>query len=411
MTTPEPTLRGREIVCIGFAEWEAELPTNQHHLMSRLAETNRVLFVESLGLRRPQLALRDLRRMWRRLRDGLRGVRDVGPVHVLSPLTLPAHGNRLARAINKVLLRRQVSGACVRLGLRDPILWAYVPQAEVLTEILDPSLVVYHCVDDLAAHKGVDAASFRASEERFARRADLVLASAPALSQRLRGLSSHVVDAPNVADVELFATALDPGTVDPALAQLRPPRVVFTGAIVETKLDMRLIASLAAALPEWSFALIGPVGAGDPRTDVSPLRRQPNIHLLGPRAYGDLPNVLRGADAAVIPYARNRLTESVFPMKVYEYLAAGLPVVATPLPALEGVAGVTVAEDAQRMAAALDRLVGGNSAAGRREQSRLALGHSWDDRISEIAAAVEAVAPEVEPRWSTGDLVVDLENV
>src|SRR5438270_13580205 len=101
------TLRGREIVCVGFAEWDAELPTNQHHLMSRLAEDNRVLFIESLGLRRPQLALRDIVRLWRRLLDGLRGVRLVGNVHVLSPLTVPAHGNRLARALNRLLLRRQ----------------------------------------------------------------------------------------------------------------------------------------------------------------------------------------------------------------------------------------------------------------------------------------------------------------
>src|SRR3954447_10811102 len=98
--TPVPkdmaALRGREIVCVGFAEWDAELPTNQHHLMARLAETNRILFIESLGLRRPQLRLRDIRRLWRRLRAGLRGLREQGDLHVLSPLAVPAHGNRYA---------------------------------------------------------------------------------------------------------------------------------------------------------------------------------------------------------------------------------------------------------------------------------------------------------------------------
>src|SRR4051794_15730220 len=108
MTELDQTLRGREIVCVGFAEWNAELPTNQHHLMSRLAETNRILFIESLGLRRPQLRLRDLRRLWRRLRAGLRGLWQEDDVHVLSPLALPMHGNRYARMINRFLLRRQV---------------------------------------------------------------------------------------------------------------------------------------------------------------------------------------------------------------------------------------------------------------------------------------------------------------
>src|SRR4030081_1137422 len=95
---PEPSgLHDRDIVCVGFADWDTELWTNQHHLMSRLARTHRVLFVESLGLRRPQLAARDLRRIARRLRRGLAPPRSVDGLSVLSPLVVPLHGNRLAR--------------------------------------------------------------------------------------------------------------------------------------------------------------------------------------------------------------------------------------------------------------------------------------------------------------------------
>jgi glycosyltransferase involved in cell wall biosynthesis len=407
----QQTLRGKEIVCVGFAEWEAELPTNQHHLMSRLAETNRILFIESLGLRRPQFALRDVRRLWRRLRAGLRGLRQEDGVHVLSPLALPVYGNRVARFLNRSLLRWQVQNAVDRLGLQRPILWGYVPHAEVLIDLLDPSLVVYHCVDDLAAQKGVDANNFREVEHRFVGHADLVLASAPSLSERLRRISDHVVDAPNVADVDFFATALDEGPVDDAIGRLTPPRVVFVGAIVATKLDMELLAKLAELRREWSFALVGPIGAGDPRTDVSVLRRQPNIHLLGARPYHELPDVLRAADAALIPYAVNPLTASVFPMKVYEYLAVGLPVVATPLPALAGVDGVTIAADAESAAAALERLMAEDTPERRRRQSLSASGHSWTARLAEIAAAVDAVSPPEHPHWSVDDLVVDLHDV
>ena len=84
---------------------------------------------------------------------------------------LPFHGSAAARLLNRRLLRRQVSRAARGLRMRRPILWAYAPQAEALVDALDPELVVYHCVDDLAAQKGVDAASFRAAEERFAREA------------------------------------------------------------------------------------------------------------------------------------------------------------------------------------------------------------------------------------------------
>jgi glycosyltransferase involved in cell wall biosynthesis len=387
---PDPRiLRGRDIVCVGFADWDTELWTNQHHLMSRLAHGNRVLFVESLGLRQPQFARRDLTRIVRRLRRGLAPPRAIDGLHVLSPLVLPFHRYRVVRALNGRLLPALVRRATRRLGLgASPILWAYVPQAEVLVDALAPGLVIYHCVDDMAAQAGIDAAAFRAAEERFAARADLVLASAPALAGRMRTLSDNVLYAPNVADTELFATALAPGPLDPALAALPAPRIVFTGAIVATKLDFDLLIALARARPAWSFALVGPVGPGDPHTDVSGLAAEPNIHLLGPRVYSELPDVLRGADAGLIPYARNGLTESIFPMKVYEYLAAGRPVVATPLPALDGVAEVATAPDAPSIAGLLDDALAHDDEEHRAERSRAAASHSWERRLQEIEAAI-----------------------
>ncbi|HEY2535902.1 MAG TPA: glycosyltransferase [Solirubrobacteraceae bacterium] len=391
MTDPPP-LRGRDIVCVGFADWDTELWTNQHHLMSRLARQNRVLFVESLGLRQPQLARRDLSRIVRRLRRGLAPPRSADGLHVLSPLVLPFHRYRLVRALNARLLPALVRRATRRLGFAaNPILWAYVPQAEALLETLESALVIYHCVDDMAAQAGIDAGAFRAAETRFAARADLVLASAPALAERMRTLSANVLYAPNVADTELFATALAAGPIDPALAALPTPRIVFTGAIVQTKLDFDLLIALARARADWSFALVGPVGPGDPRTDVSGLAAEPNVHLLGARVYSELPSVLRAADAGLIPYARNALTQSIFPMKVYEYLAAGRPVVSTPLPALEGIAEVATAPDAAGIAALLERALTQDSEERRAERSRVAASHSWERRLREIEAAIGAL--------------------
>lgn len=192
----QPRLHGRQIVCVGFADWQTELWTNQHHLMSRLAQDNDVLFVESLGLRAPQLAGRDLARMGRRLRRGLAPPRATDGLHVLSPLVVPAHRYAAVRRLNARLLPLLVGRAARRLGMSRPILWGYAPQAEVLVETLDPSLIVYHCVDDIAAQRGVDAASFRAAEQRFASSADLVLASSPPLAARLREISDNVLTHP-----------------------------------------------------------------------------------------------------------------------------------------------------------------------------------------------------------------------
>lgn len=386
-------MTGRDIVCVGFNDWETELWTNQHHLMARLAGSgDRVLFIESLGLRRPTVAGRDVSRMARRLVRGLQPPRERDGVHVLSPLVIPLHGKAAVRAVNARVLPALVGRAARRLGMRRPVLWGYVPQAEALLDVLDPSLVVYHCVDDIATQEGIDTASFRAAEERFARRADLVLASAPRLAERMRALSDNVLYAPNVADTGAFATALETGPahpVDPAVAALPSPRLVFTGAIAEKKLDLPLLAEVARTRRDWSIALVGPVGLGDPHTDVAALEAEPNVHLLGARRYEELPAVLRGADVTLIPYRASELTASIFPMKVYEYLAAGRPVVATALPALEGVAEIAVADGPQAFVAAVERELAEDTPERRLARSAAAAARSWDARIAEISAALE----------------------
>ncbi|HET9102964.1 MAG TPA: glycosyltransferase [Solirubrobacteraceae bacterium] len=375
------------IVCVGFADWDAETWSNQQHLMSRLAAAGApVLFVESLGLRRPQLGSgRDLRRILRRLLTGIRPPRRRGNVSVLSPLVLPLHGRPGVRALNAYLLRRQVSSAVRRLGMTHPTLWAYVPQAEALLPVLGPARIVYHCVDDIASQEGIDEASFNAAEARFVPRADLVLASAPPLAERMRSLSEHVVLMPNVADTELFSTALDPGPLDPGLAELPAPRIVFVGALAARKVDFDLVAAIASARPDWSVVLVGPVGLGDPSTDVGALEAMPNVHLLGVRRQRELPAILRGAAAGLIPYRSSRLTASIFPMKLYEFLSAGVPLVACGLPSVRGIDGVELVDGAAEAVVALERAIGATGQR-RRELSAAAAGHSWSARLAEIDA-------------------------
>lgn len=382
------TLSGHDIVCIGAADWHTDLLTNQQHLLSRAAEDNRILFVESLGLRRPQLAPRDLRRMGQRLRHATRPLREVDGLHVLSPVIVPLHTNRAVRALNAQLLTRYVRWAVHGLGLRRPVLWSFVPQAEVLLDRIEVSRILYYTDDDYPAKAGIDGESFLAAERRFAPRADVILASAPELVTRMRALNDNVLYAPNVADTRLFAQALEPGPIDAELAALPGPRIVFIGAILAAKIDLELVVALARLRPQWSFAFVGPIGPGDPRTNVDPLREVPNIHLLGHRPYEQLPEVLRGADATIVPYLLDGEMRSVFPMKTYEYLAAGRPVVSTPLETLGDVPEVIKAATAEEFAARLQEAIEGDTDALRAERSRGAQSHSWESRLEQIAVAL-----------------------
>jgi hypothetical protein len=208
-------LVGRDIVCVGFSDWQTDLLTNQQHLLVRAARDNRILFVESLGLRRPQLAARDISRIGRRLVSAAHPLREVDGLHVLSPLVVPLHTNEALRRLNGALLTGYVRWAVRRLGMREPLLWAFVPQAEVLIDVLKPSAILYYIDDDHAAKEGIDADNFLSAERRFAPRADAVIASAPELVTKMRELNPNVHFGPNVADTELFARALEPGPVDP----------------------------------------------------------------------------------------------------------------------------------------------------------------------------------------------------
>ncbi len=327
----------RDVVILSTADWDNPFWTNKQHVAVELGRRGfRVLYVESVGLRRPTLKSRDLgrilRRLWRCVRAPKR-VRD--NLWVWSPLVLPVHGLRWARGVNRFLFRSGLKFWMKWLHVSPEILWTYNPLTVEFLTLSKFGAVVYHCVDDMKAVPGMPVEVLVRAERELVRRADVIFTTAPRLAEDRRTLNSNTYYHGNVADYDHFSRALDARIKIPEdLVRIPEPRLGFVGAVSGYKLDFSLLRKLAEAHPEWSIVLIGKVGEGDPWTDVSELRGLQNLHLLGPRAYSELPCYLKGLQVALLPNLLNEYTASMFPMKFFEYLAAGLPVVSVDLPAL-----------------------------------------------------------------------------
>ncbi|MGH7502120.1 MAG: glycosyltransferase [Longimicrobiales bacterium] len=389
----------RDVILLSTADWDNPFWTNKQHMAVRLARLgHRVLYIDSLGLRAPGMNAQDVRRIGRRLRGAARGTRAVADnLHVWSPVVLPFQKRSAVRAINRIALTTALARASRRLEFRRPLLWTYNP---ITTRLLDVGAfagVVYHCVDDIAAQPGMPAELLRDAERELAESADIIFATAPRLAERQAHFNANTHCLPNVADFDHFSRALDPRTEVPAdLVRIPGPRLGFIGAISRYKLDFPLLRCLAERRPDWSIVLIGRVGEGEPGTDTATLDGLPNLHLLGPRPYDTLPAYLRGIDVALLPSATNDYTASMFPMKFFEYLAAGRSVVSVDLPALRPFRDtVTIADSPAAFIASIEAALRGEAPP---LDTRLAVAraHTWDQRMERMLSLLEATVQTCE---------------
>jgi glycosyltransferase involved in cell wall biosynthesis len=358
--------------------WAGPTRFSKHHLASYLARRGgRVLYVESpltpLSLRRGRVFATELR-------DTLRSPRLVSnhlwvrryflpvPYHAATRLTSRRAANRLGQSLLAPVLRRDLA----QLALHRPVLIAGLPHAVDALQRLPAKLVVYHCADDYVHVRGFPD-TLPSLEADLCRRADLVVTTSETLCQARARFNPHTYWIPNGADVDHFAASATPAS---ELREVRRPIVGFVGGLSEW-VDLDLVARLARDRPEWTFVMIGPVAI-----DTSPLACLPNVRLLGPRPYADLPAYLAAMDVGLIPFKRNEVTHHADPIKAYEYLAAGLPVVATDLPALRRMADVVGLADSvdgflKRIREAIDE----GRDAGRSARQAEAQRHNWARRF------------------------------
>jgi glycosyltransferase involved in cell wall biosynthesis len=384
-------LENENIICFASAPWHSPTWVNCQHLMSRFARSNRVLYVEPFSLRLPSATRSDLSKMIYRVKGWLRGVRPAGEnLWVFSPLMIPLHRFRAVRALNRFFLKISLKRLQKSYALWNPILWIFLPTGADLVGEFGEKLVVYHCVDQYSANPGVDRESIDALERRLLAAAGIVLATSPLLYESKSRFNRNTHFHPNVADTAHFMKALDEKAEIPEdLKSIAAPRAGFIGAISRYKMDFELLVETADRLPNVSFVLIGPVGAGDPGTDISSLEKRKNVFILGARDFGDLPSYLKGLDVCLIPFRINETTLHVFPMKFFEYLSAGKPVVSTRLPSLEEYAGLCyLASEVGTFVSSIEAALAEDRSTNREARIALAAENSWERRIETLSELV-----------------------
>ncbi|MGI4884728.1 MAG: glycosyltransferase family 1 protein [Janthinobacterium lividum] len=297
-----------DLVCFAHLHWDFVWQRPQH-LLSRFAQHGRVFYVEDAFFHPdqvpPHLEIKERQ-------NGLRVI----VAH------LPAG---LAEAEADQIQFDLLSQYFAEQDVTKYVCWYYTPMALNKSRQFRPVLTVYDCMDELAAFKFAPP-ELRQREQELFERADLVFTGGMTIYESKREQHPDAHPFPSSIDKAHFGQARGPMAEPADQAGIAHPRIGFFG-VVDERLDIELLAQLAANHPEWQFVIIGPVVKIDPAT----LPRPANIHYLGGKDYQELPAYLKGWDVATLLFADNESTKFISPTKTPEYLAAGNPVVSTPI--------------------------------------------------------------------------------
>ena len=366
----------RTVICFSHLRWDFVLQRPQH-LMGRFAKTDRVFFFEEAAGT-----------------DHYMPYLDMIPYPADNVVAICPHiPNSYNEAETEAALRMLLDQLLIMTASPRPVLWFYTPMMFSFARHVDASAVIYDCMDELANFRFAEP-RLKQLEADLMKRADAVFTGGFSLYEAKRNRHGNIHPFPSSVDVAHFRTARA-GLPVPADQQSIPgPRLGFYG-VIDERIDLDLIGALAEARPDWSVVMVGPVA----KIEWDDLPKAPNIHYLGAKHYDELPAYLSGWDVALMPFAINEATRFISPTKTPEYLAAGRPVVSTPITDVVrqygDLAGVHIAATPEAFIAACERALRLNEQPDSwlRDVDALLSNLSWDAtflRMKNIVADVLA---------------------
>lgn len=288
--------------------------------------------------------------------------------------------------------RRLVTLLVDELAAERLVAWYYTPMALPFTRHLAADVVVYDNMDELSAFLGAPRRTI-ALERELLRRADVVFTGGMSLYEAKKHRHANIHPFPSSIDKAHFGQARSHAGEEPAdQAGIPGPRLGFFG-VIDERMDVDLVGRMADLRPDWHFVMIGPVVKIDPAT----LPQRPNLHWLGPKSYAELPAYLAGWDVGLMPFAINEATRFISPTKTPEFLAAGKPVVSTPIVDVVRTYGrqnlVTIASTAEEFVSRAEALMAAPRAEWLAAVDRCLAAHSWDRTWAEMDGLIRAHPP------------------
>jgi glycosyltransferase involved in cell wall biosynthesis len=372
-------LSGESIVCFAGEDWWYHHPHSKNHILKRLANHNRVLFVNSITMGLPSIGSPDyFQKIRRKLRSYLRWLRKAPEgLWVMTPINVPLYGSAAMRVVNRLLLVLQLRFVMFILNLRHPIVWVAIPTAADVVSSLGVKLLVYQVSDkyDSNEDSALSHDVIRALDARLKKSATVVMYSGRKLYEEAESRHRYFLE--QAVDYERFAN-LPPGTPED-IAAIPRPVLGYVGAADFYTMDVPLIEHVARMRPDWHWVFIGA------KSNVVKLSA-PNIHFLGIKPYSELPRYYNHIDVCVLPWVQNNtFTNYGSAIKVREYLATGKPVVISPLYEYLHTPGVNIYRSPDEFIALVKEALSLDTPRERQLRQDAVRHCTWDVRARQVA--------------------------
>ena len=331
-------MKNNDFLIISTADWNSPIQTNKQYVSREIANLgNRVLYVESLGVRKIQIKKKDIYRIFKRIINNLLIIKQKEKnIWVLSPILFPGAKNKKIIFINRLIFNLNLFIAMKLLNFKKDYLWTYNPLTSLYLNIKKFKSSIYHAVDAIEHQPFMPKKLIENQEIVLSKKVDKIFVTSKNIINKLKIHNSNITYFGNVCDYEHFSKALTThiDKIPSDIKCINKPIIGFIGSISEYKLDYKLIQDVANSLKEINFVFIGPTDDSLNYSNLNRIKNLKNVYLLGYRDYISLPSYCAYFDVAWLPLIHNNYTKSMFPMKFFEYLAAGLPVVSTDLESL-----------------------------------------------------------------------------